>query len=80
MGLATCYYSNKIVRVVYNHLNKSLDAEDTWSGWKALWNLRVMPKVKFFIWKVMQGKLPTFNFLYSINDGQLCGVYFVALL
>ncbi|WOK97948.1 hypothetical protein Cni_G06656 [Canna indica] len=34
-------------------------AFDTPFEWRRLWNLKVLPKVKVFIWKLVQGKLPT---------------------
>ena len=71
--------SSKIVKVVYSRLNKSMDLEDSWIGWKTLWRLKVAPTVKLFMWKMLHGKIPSFAFLYKLNIGPslpclLCGL------
>lgn len=75
-------FESKKFRVVYNHLIQSPDPQDSWSGQKALWNSSVMLKVKYFVWKVMHGKLPTFEFfLYMLLMLVLvCNVHFCGLI
>ncbi|KAJ0986340.1 hypothetical protein J5N97_004696 [Dioscorea zingiberensis] len=40
-----------------------------WNGWKKIWKLRVIPKIKLFLWKFFHGRLPTIHYLSSIGIG-----------
>lgn len=62
-------YASKIVQVVYNHLNQKDRLNHNWTSWQLLWKLRVAPRVKLFLWKMLSGKLPTYAYLYSLNKG-----------
>lgn len=35
---------------VYDHISTSVDSVDLWNGWKQIWQLCVIPRVKTFIW------------------------------
>jgi hypothetical protein len=43
--------------------------------WKLLWKVKVRPRVKFFVWKILQNALPTAKnlFIRRVGDG-ICGV------
>ena len=60
---------SKIVRVVYNHLNRSIDLEDNWNRWKVLWKLEVAPWVKLFFWGLLHDKLPAIAYSSRLNIG-----------
>ncbi|CAH9127293.1 unnamed protein product [Cuscuta epithymum] len=30
-----------------------------WNGWKDLWELKIPPKIKYFLWQVLDGSLPS---------------------
>ncbi|CAH9126569.1 unnamed protein product [Cuscuta epithymum] len=32
-----------------------------WDGWKDFWNLKIPPKIKYFIWQVLDGSIPSFT-------------------
>lgn len=61
--------SHKIASNVYHFLISSIHISSCWAGWRKLWHLRVMPRVKHFLWLLLNGKITTAEFLYSINLG-----------
>ncbi|WOL07832.1 hypothetical protein Cni_G16581 [Canna indica] len=46
---------------------------DAW--WKKIWDLKVIPKVKIFLWKVLWGRLPTSAYLARISKVPLASCY-----
>ncbi|WOL19372.1 ribonuclease H protein [Canna indica] len=51
-------------KVAYNYLkNEESEDLDTTFDWKLLWSLDVLPKIKIFVWKLVQDRLPTFVWL-----------------
>lgn len=60
--------SAKISSDVYNFLNQS-SVVDHWKGWHIIWKIPGAPQVKTFIWRLLHGRIPTFEFLYSLNIG-----------
>ncbi|CAN0917711.1 hypothetical protein LINGRAHAP2_LOCUS30470 [Linum grandiflorum] len=44
--------------------------------WARIWNLQIHPKLRFFLWKVVHGILPTFDALQSrqLEIASLCPV------
>lgn len=68
------------VAAVYNFLNNEGLDLDRWPGWKHIWRIKAVPRVKLFIWKVAHGKLPTGAYLYNLNLGpetccHFCGIH-----
>lgn len=43
------------------------EISDSWIGWHNIWHLTAIPLVKFFIWKMTHGKLPSGAYLYNIR-------------
>lgn len=69
----------KISTVVYHFLNQHKSQSDTWTGWQLIWNIPVAPRLKYFIWLCLKGRLSTNAFLHSIHLGPnnpcvLCGL------
>ncbi|XP_039146767.1 uncharacterized protein LOC120284004 [Dioscorea cayenensis subsp. rotundata] len=62
-------FSPKITSTVYHFLNNIGSEPSPWAGWRKIWSLRVMPRVKHFLWLLFNGRLATADFLYSINLG-----------
>lgn len=65
------------VDAVYDHL--VTHDSNSWHGWDSIWKLCVLPRTKFFIWKLALGKLPTGAYLYDLNIGlftlcKFCGL------
>lgn len=65
---------------MYAIISRGSNPDSSRIGWSTIWKLRVMPKVKIFIWKLAQGKIPTSAFLYHVNIGPvnyypLCGLW-----
>ncbi|WOK97483.1 hypothetical protein Cni_G06191 [Canna indica] len=61
----------------YNFLkNESSEAIDNSFNWRLLWNLKILPKIKFFLWKLVQGRLPTSKWLsmLKITSEQDCWI------
>lgn len=56
-----------LASVVYDYLNAC--TTENWSCWHHIWRLRVIPRIKIFIWKLAHGKLPTGAYLYDLNIG-----------
>lgn len=44
-----------------------------------MWRLRVIPRIKVFIWKLAHGKPPTGAYLYDLNIGPYSPCYFCEL-
>lgn len=57
-----------IASIVYSVLNGDFGM-DSWMGWCHIWSLKVMPRIKIFMWKLAQGKLVIGSYLYHINIG-----------
>ncbi|XP_039123366.1 uncharacterized protein LOC120259982 [Dioscorea cayenensis subsp. rotundata] len=51
-----------------------------WPGWNYIWKLCVLPRIKTFIWKLAHGKLPTSDYLYSLNIGPPTQCHFCGLV
>ncbi|XP_039135862.1 uncharacterized protein LOC120273306 [Dioscorea cayenensis subsp. rotundata] len=65
-------FKTSIAFSVYEHLCRTSGPDDLWTGWAFIWKLRVIPRVKTFIWKLAHGKLPTGALLYHLNIGPFC--------
>lgn len=68
------------VATIYDYLNSEHLDMHTWNGWNFIWKLKVVPRVKVFIWKLAHGKLPTRSYLYNLNLGpdslcSFCGIH-----
>ncbi|CAH9081229.1 unnamed protein product [Cuscuta epithymum] len=50
------------VKSCYRSLMGEFQVEG-WKGWKQLWDLKVPPKFKFFVWQVLDGSLPAVDSL-----------------
>ncbi|KAJ0974964.1 hypothetical protein J5N97_016929 [Dioscorea zingiberensis] len=52
------------------------DSNPQWIGWKKLWKLKIIPKIKIFLWKMLHGRLPTSQYLQSLGIGtsDLCSL------
>lgn len=60
--------SAKISSAVYNFLNKDCKVDDKVSeGWHIVWRLLIAPWNKFFIWRMLYGRTPTYYYLYDHN-------------
>lgn len=65
---------------VYNYLNGGIFLDESWIGWREIWNLPVIPRIKVHVWKMAHGKLLTNAYLYTLNIGpntpcNLCGLH-----
>ena len=64
---------------VYNHINRDSNDYNIWEGWRNIWKICTLPKIKLFIWQTAHGKLTTNALLYHLNIGPhtlctLCGL------
>lgn len=71
-------HCSKSSAVVYHHLNQNIALINQWIGWKKLWEIRVAPCVKHFLWLIFKGRLTTYDYLYRLQLGPnnpyiLCG-------
>lgn len=72
--------TNKLSATVYSHLNCGQIDKTPWQGWGNIWKLNVIPRVKTFLWLLIQRKLKTYDFLYTLNLGHpencvFCGLF-----
>lgn len=49
---------NYTVKSGYNYL-QNYNSHDDWNLWKAVWKNECLPKIKFFIWSLLKGKIIT---------------------
>lgn len=63
--------TNKLSATIYSHLNCGQIDKTPWQGWGNIWKLNVTPRVKTFLWLLIQRKLKTYDFLYVLNLGFL---------
>lgn len=73
-------YKTSIASSVYDFISRSSNSDVLLLGWSLIWKLRVMPRVKIFIWKLAHGRIPTGALLYQLNIGPissftLCGLW-----
>lgn len=55
---------------IYNWLSVSQQGQDNcWDGWKILWKLMTIPKVKVFLWRMLHRRTPTFAYLHMLTIG-----------
>jgi hypothetical protein len=45
--------------------------------WKSLWQMKILSKVKIFIWRALHGSLPLKSILYNIHIGTTGAALFV---
>ncbi|XP_039135720.1 uncharacterized protein LOC120273142 [Dioscorea cayenensis subsp. rotundata] len=64
------------VAVVYDFVNSGRTSQLVWNGWQIIWKLKVVPRVKVFLWKLAHGKLPTGNYLFNLNIGPVSLCHF----
>lgn len=76
---ASSNHNATISSTVYEHINSTKAIIDSWKGWKQIWNLNVIPRVKTFTWKLAHGKLNIGAFLYSLNSGPYVNCHFCGL-
>lgn len=55
-------------RLLFQFINRFVDP-NPWNGWKRLWSLKMIPRVKHFLWLTFLGRLSTTDFFHSINLG-----------
>ncbi|KAH7667047.1 Reverse transcriptase zinc-binding domain-containing protein [Dioscorea alata] len=70
----------KVSAAVYHHLNQCNSTLECWSGWHLLWRIQVAPRLKYFIWICVHGRLSASAFLHYIRLGPdnpciLCGMH-----
>lgn len=75
------FKGNHISSKVYSHFNCNSNLGDNWTGWNAIWHLRVSPRVKYCIWTLFHGKVRTCDYFCYIGLGSqticvLCGLDF----
>lgn len=68
-----------IASTVYDHDLDFKSFDEPWLGWPIIWKPPMMPRIKFFLWKLAHGRLSTGDCLYHINIGPkisypLCGL------
>lgn len=73
--------NNKILAIIYNFLNSNHADDQHWNGWMNIWKLRVAPKIRTFIWLLIQGKIKTYEYLYRMKLGPSdCCVFYGLVL
>lgn len=58
-----------ITSSVYHFLNNRGSDPIHWNGWRYLWSLKLIPRVKYFLWLTFLGRLSTSDYLHAINLG-----------
>lgn len=58
------YYAKSALRLIRAGSLQNLENMSLWR-WKNIWKLRIIPKIKIFLWKLLTGGLPTKNRLSS---------------
>lgn len=61
---------SSLVGMIYDWLNRpQFEQFGDWGGWKILWKLMTIPRVKVFLWRLLHGRTPTFAYLHKLNIG-----------
>lgn len=58
----------RIVNVAYNFLNQNPSIV-IWKGWHNIWRLPTAPRIRTFTWRMVHGRIPTFEYLYALTIG-----------
>lgn len=62
--------SAKIPHVVYNFFNQcQIYNSSSWNGRHIIWSLHASPRVITFLWRLLDGRIPTFSYYYKQNIG-----------
>lgn len=80
MGVKPITSKATTMTAIYDFLNAVNYDQNPWQGWHYIWRLKVASRVKLFICKVADGKLPTGAYLYNLNIGHaslchFCGIH-----
>lgn len=67
IGITYICANNKIFANVYSFLNSNQANYQHWNCWRNIWKLRVAPKIKTFIWLLIQGRVKTYEYLYNMR-------------
>lgn len=61
--------SSKASSTIYRHLNAKAAQDDHWDGWNHLQKLNIFPRVKYFTWLLLRGRLKTREYLFHLKLG-----------
>lgn len=62
-------HKTSIATSVYDSISSNNNCSGSWDGSNQIWKLCAISRVKFFIWKIIHGKLSTDALLYRLNFG-----------
>lgn len=59
--------NNRLSSFVYNFLNSRNMYDFSWNVWLKVWKLNVAPRIKFFTWLLLFGRILTYDYLNVLN-------------
>lgn len=70
------HYSVKSAYAVIREIREGDSSSDNFGFWRKMWNLKIPLKVKHFVWRASNGRLPTKDHLLAkhVNVCHLCPV------
>lgn len=60
---------HKISAAAYHQLNHNISPNELWPGWRKIWTIKTVTRVKHFLCLIFKGRLSTSDYFYRLHLG-----------